>query len=58
MYALCRCSVKVLLKVDQVTVTRTKECGGDLSFPFQRERLIQTLKHQVSIAHPTSVAAQ
>ena len=39
--------MKVVLKVDKVTVERGEECGGDLTFPFQQEKLLLVLKHQV-----------
>lgn len=39
--------MKVVLKVEQVTVGRAKECGGDLTFPLQQEKLVRVLKHQV-----------
>ena len=39
--------MKVVLKVDCVTVSRVEECGGDLSFPLHRDKLMAVLKHQV-----------
>ena len=49
--ALCiyayRFSVKLVLRVERVTVERAKECGGDIEFPLQREKLMGILKHQV-----------
>ncbi len=39
--------MKLVLKVDSVTVGRAEECGGDLSFPLQRDKFFGILKHQV-----------
>ena len=40
-------SVRVVLAVEEVTVERSEECGGDLTFPLQRDKLLSVLKHQV-----------
>ena len=42
-----RYSVKLMLEIDVVTVCRVEECGGNLAFPLQREKLIDILKHEV-----------
>jgi len=44
----CRCGVvKVVLKVDQVTVEREEQCGGHITFILQRDKLLAVLKHYV-----------
>ena len=40
-------TVRVVLKVDKVTMKREEVCGGDLTFPIQRDKLFTVLKQQV-----------
>jgi hypothetical protein len=37
----------MVLKVGQVTVTRAKECGGEITFQLEQDKLLRVLKHEV-----------
>ena len=46
-FVVCSCQMKVVLKVDKVMVERSEDCGGNITFPLHKDKLLSVLKHYV-----------